>query len=65
MASIVSSTILFENYKFEFELDGLNLNIKLTETDLFYMYEGSVKEADIYVKPIKKFYSMIEKSLNK
>jgi hypothetical protein len=65
MASIVSSTILFENYKFDFELEGLNLNIKLTETAQFDIYEGSVKEADIYVKPIKKFYSMIEKSLSR
>jgi hypothetical protein len=65
MASIVSSTILFENYKFDFELDGLNLNIKLTETAQFDIYEGSVKESDIYVKPIKKFYSMIEKSLSR
>ena len=51
--------------KFEIEISGTQLNIKLTETDLLDIYECSVNESDIYVKPIKKFYSMIEKALNR
>ena len=56
-------TIFYDKYKFELELVGTQINIKLTDTELLDFYEGSVKEADIYVKPIKKFYTMIERAL--
>ena len=59
------ATIIHDNYKFEIEITKTKLNINLTEINLLDIYECSVEEADIYVKPIKKFYSMIEKSLNK
>lgn len=58
------STIVYDNYTFEIEISGTQLDIKLTETDLLDIYECSVNESDIYVKPIKKFYSMIKKALN-
>jgi hypothetical protein len=59
------TTIIYDKYKFEIEIIGSRLYIKLTDTELLDVYESSVEEAEIYVKPIKKFYSMIEKSLNK
>ena len=59
------SAIIYDNYKFEIDIIDTTLNIKLTQTDLLDVYESVVKENDIYVKPIKKFYSMIETSLNK
>ena len=59
------SYIIYNNYKFNLSIIGSRLDINLTETNLLDIYECSVEEADIYVKPIKKFYSMIEKSLNK
>jgi len=58
-------TIIYDNYKFEIELFGTHLNVKLTDIEQLDIYECSVKEADIYVKPIKKFYSMIEKGLSR
>ena len=59
------NTIVCDNYKFEIEFIGTQININLTETDLMDVYQASIEEANIYVKPIKKFYSMIEKALNK
>jgi hypothetical protein len=55
--------IIYDKYKFEVELVGTQINFKLTDSELLDLYEASVKEADIYVKPIKKFYAMIEKAL--
>ena len=37
----------------------------MTDNILMEIYEGSVKEDDLYIKPIKKFHSMIIRSLNK
>jgi hypothetical protein len=59
------NTIIYDNYKFEIELSESQININLTKTDLLDVYKGFVNEADIYVKPIKKFYLMIGKALNK
>ena len=56
-------SIIYDKYKFEVELVGTQINFKLTDSELLDLYEASVKEADIYVKPIKKFYAMIEKAL--
>ena len=55
-----SYTIIHDKYKIDVELVGTQINMKLTDMELLDSYEGSVKEADIYVKPIKKFYTMIE-----
>ena len=62
---MAKSTITYDNYKFVFELVGSQLNINLTDTDLLNQYTTIIKEADIYVKPIKKFHSMIEKALER
>ena len=56
-------TITFDKYKFEIDLIDAQINIKLIDIELLDLYECSIKEADIYVKPIKKFYSMIKKAL--
>ena len=58
-------TIIIDNYKIELELLPSQINIKLTDNKSYSIYEGQVNEDDIYIKPIKKFYSMIIKSLNK
>jgi hypothetical protein len=59
------NTIIYDKYEFKIDITGSQINITLTDTDLSDIYEAIIKEADIYVKPIKKFYSMIEKALNK
>jgi hypothetical protein len=61
------NTIIYDNYEFKIEVtgSGTQINITLTDTDLSDIYEAIIKESDIYVKPIKKFYSLIEKGLNK
>jgi len=59
-------TIIIDNYKFELELLPTQINIKLTDTQIFEMYEVTINEDDnMCVKPLKKFYSMIVNSLNK
>ena len=45
--------------------DGIQINIKLTEMNLYYLYQAVIDESGIYVKPIRKFYSMFMKALNK
>ena len=59
------TSIIYEKYKFDINLIDKTLHIKLTHTDLLDVYESVINEDDINVKPIKKFYSMIEDSLNK
>lgn len=63
----MSNTIIYDKYDFDIKLDEVDtkINIKLIDTELLDIYECSIKEADIYVKPIKKFYSMIEKALSR
>ena len=58
-------TVIYDNYKFDIQLIGAQINIKLTEIELFNLYEAIINESEIYVKPIKKFYSMFIKALNK
>ena len=58
-------TITYENYTFKFNVTKDQIKVNMTDNILMEIYEGIVKEDDIYVKPIKKFYSMIIKSLNK
>jgi len=58
-------TIIYDNYTFKIELDTNQIKLNMTDNTLMEIYEGSVKEDDLYVKPIKKFYSMIIRSLNK
>lgn len=58
-------TFSHDKYKFEIKLQVDQINIKLTDIELLDLYEGSVKETDIYVKPIKKFYTMIEKAFSR
>jgi len=45
--------------------DGIQINIKLTEMNLYNLYQAIINESGIYVKPIRKFYSMFMKALNK
>ena len=58
-------TITYDNYTFKIELDKNQIKINMTDNTLMEIYEGTVKEDVLYVKPIKKFYSMIIRSLNK
>ena len=58
-------TITYDNYIFKIELDKNQIKLNMTDNTLMEIYEGTVKEDDLYVKPIKKFYSMIIRSLNK
>jgi hypothetical protein len=63
--NIMSSEIYtFNNYTFNLELESNQINIKLIDNTILEMYEGFVKEKNIYIK-LDKFYSMIVKSLNK
>ena len=57
-------TITYENYTFNFDVTKDQIKVSMMDNTLMEIYEGIVKEDDIYVKPIKKFYSMIIKSLN-
>jgi len=59
-----TETITYENYTFNFNVTKNQIKVNMTDNTLMEIYEGIVKEDDIYVKPIKKFYSMIIKSLN-
>ena len=58
-------TITYDNYIFKIELDKNQIKLNMTDNTLMEIYEGSVKEDDLYIKPIKKFHSMIIRSLNK
>ena len=57
-------TITYENYTFKFNVTKDQIKVNMTDNILMEIYEGIVKEDDIYVKPIKKFYSMIIRALN-
>ena len=61
-----TETITYDNYLFKIELDKNQININMTDNTntLMEIYEGTVKEDDVYVKPIKKFYLMIISALN-
>ena len=58
-------TIIYDNYTFKIELDTNQIKLNMTDNILMEIYEGIVKEDELYVKPIKKFYSMIIRALNK
>ena len=58
-------TITYENYTFTIEQEKNQIKVNMTDNTIMEIYEGFVKESDLYVKPIKKFYSMIIKALNK
>ena len=58
-------TITYDNYTFKIEPDTNQIKVNMTDNTLMEIYEGTVKEDDLYVKPIKKFYSMIIRALNK
>lgn len=58
-------TITYDNYTFKIDLDTNQIKLNMTDNTLMEIYEGTVKEDELYVKPIKKFYSMIIRSLNK
>ena len=58
-------TITYDNYTFIIEQEKNQIKVNMTDNTLMEIYEGFVKEDDLYVKPIKKFYSMIIKALNK
>jgi hypothetical protein len=60
-----TETIIYENYIFKFNIIKDQIKVNMIDNTLMDSYEGIIKEDDIYVKPIKKFYSMIVKSLNK
>ena len=62
---MTESTIFHDDYKFDIVFDGIQINIKLTEMNLYNLYQAVINESGIYVKPIKKFYSMFMKALNK
>ena len=57
--------ITYDNYTFKIELDTNQIKINMTDNTLIEIYDGIVKEDDINIKPIKKFYSMIIRALNK
>jgi hypothetical protein len=57
--------ITFGNYKFELELLFRRIKIRLTDITSNEIYESIINEDDINDKPIKTFYSIIIKSLNK
>jgi hypothetical protein len=59
------NTILYDKYKFEIEIKPDQIYINLTDCEFLDIHEATINESDIFVKPIKKFYSMIDKSLNK
>ena len=62
--NIMSSEIYtFNNYTFNLELESNQINIKLIDNTILEMYEGVVKQEEIYIK-LDKFYSMIVKSIN-
>jgi len=54
----------YDNYKFEFEFDDTTINIKLTDTEKSDLYETTINQDDITVKPIKRFILMINKALS-
>ena len=58
-------TITYDNYTFKIELDKDQIKLNMTDNTLMEIYEGTVKEDELYIKPIKKFYSMINRALNK
>jgi hypothetical protein len=58
-----SEIYTFNNYTFNLELESNQINIKLIDNTILEMYEGVVKQKEIYIK-LDKFYSMIVKSIN-
>jgi hypothetical protein len=60
------NTIIYDDYKFEIEITGSQINITLTETNLFGdVYQVSINEANIYVKTIKNLVLIVERALNR
>jgi len=57
--------IIYDNYEFDIEVVGAQINIKLTNTELLDFYIGTINEDEISVKPIKKFISMIKNALSR
>ena len=59
-----TETITYDNYTFKIVFDTNQIKIKMTDYTLMEIYVGTVKEDDVYVKPIRKFYLMIISALN-
>jgi len=55
---------IYDNYEFDFDIVDTKINIKLTDTERINLYEVTINEVDICIKPINKFISMIENALS-
>ncbi len=61
----MEQTFIFANYKFNILLKDTSINIKIQDTNTIEIYEGSVNENDIYIRPISKFNKLLVNALNK
>jgi len=55
----------YDNYILKFTVNTTQIKLNMTDNTTKEIYEGVVEEDNITVKPIKKFYSMIIRALNK
>ena len=55
----------YDNYILKFTVNTTQIKLNMTDNTTKEIYEGVVEESNITVKPIKKFYSMIIRALNK
>lgn len=58
-------TIIYDKYTIKVELYNEQIKINITDNTFFEIYKGIINEDDTNIKPIKKFYSMIIKALNR
>jgi len=56
---------IYDNYEFDIDVVGAQINIKLTNTELLEFYDGTINEDEISIKPITKFFSMIKNALSR
>jgi hypothetical protein len=62
---MTNETFTYDNYTFEIEHDIKQIKVKLIDNSLMEMYEEIINEENIKIKPIKKFYLIFTRSLNK
>ena len=56
---------IYDKYKFDVKCDDTTINIKLTDTEQLDLYETTINQDDITVKPIKRFILMIKNALSR
>ena len=52
-----TKTIIYENYIFKFNMIEYQIKVNMTDNILMKIYEGTINETDVYVKPIKTIYN--------